>query len=278
MYITYENKRALKSKAESCDTYIKQLKSTLKSLQSKIPDVIRRIQSIQEEIDLHHDNVNKATIAGATAGIVGGGLMIGGLIAAPFTFGASLGLTIVGATIGTAGGVTTAGAKIFDHVQSSDNNDAVKKLLDTVESLCLKAQDQYKKLERCCCEIGHILASNNASLHATTNEEKFKLGWNVVSILSAPPQLGVTIIAVSGALHFGETAAATAVRALAIAVGGIFVGLGILADVYCLGKSIKELATDAKCPVSEAISDQIASLRDMKANITQFLKSLDQLT
>ena len=283
MDIPYESKIALRSKAEACDTYLNQLKSTLKSLKSEIPDVISRIQSIQETIDLHHDNVNKATVAGTTAGIVGGGLMIGGIIAAPFTFGASLGLTVVGATIGVAGGVTAAGAKIFDYKQSANNNDAVKRFLNTVESLCREAQDQYNELKKCCHEIGHILASNNASLHATTNEEKFKLGWNVLSILRAPPQLGATITlsAVSGAVALGETAAATAFRALFVtmkAVGGVFVVLGIIFDVYFLGKAIKELATDAKCPVSEAISGQIASLRNMKANITQFLESLDQLT
>ena len=255
------------------------MKDTLRSLKLKIPSIIRQIESIQEEIDRHHSNVNKATVAGSTAGIVGGGLMIGGLIAAPFTFGASLGLTVVGAGIGAAGGMTTAGAKLYDYKQSSDNNKAVRSLLSSVESLCNKAQNQHRNVERCCSEIGDILASSNSSLHVTTDWEKIMLGWNVISFLRAPPSFTatITISAVSGAFRAGETVASTAIRALSItmkAVGGVFVALGILADVYCLGKSIKELVTDQKCAVSEAISEQIENLSNLQDKITQFLDSL----
>ena len=279
LWISFECKIRLKTKIQSCETSIKQLQSTLKSLKSKIPNIINRIKDIQDQIDLHHDNVNKATVVGSSVGLLGGGLMIGGIIAAPFTFGASLGLTITGAIVGAAGGMTTAGAKVFDHFQSEGNNTEVMSLVNTVESLCKKAQDQYRNIERCCTEIGDILARNNVSLHAVTNWEKFITGWNVVSFVRAPPSVTVTITLgiTSGTFRLGETAASTAIRALTITmktVGGIFVGLGILADVYSLGKSIKELVTDAKCPVSEAISDQIRMLRTLQNDITKALDSL----
>ena len=100
-----------------------------------------------------------------------------------------------------------------------------------------------------------------------------------MSFVRAPPSATVTITlkATSGTFRLGETAASTTIRALTVTmktVGGIFVGLGILADVYCLGKSIKELVTDAKCPVSEAISDQIRTLRTLQNDITKALDSL----
>ena len=279
LYLSYEIKLKLKSKAESCNTYIEQLKSTLKSLRSKIPSTITQIESIQEDIDFHHDNVNKATVAGATAGIVGGGMMIAGLIAAPFTFGVSLGLTATGAVVGAAGGMTSAGAKVVDHMQSSSNNETVRKLLKTVESLCKRAQEQHSKIEQCCSEIGSILAENNVSLHATTTQEKIKVGWNVVSFLRAPPGATAAIVfsAVGGTARFGEITATTAIRALAVTmktVGVIFVGLGIIVDVYCLGKSIKELVMDEKCSVSKAISDQIYQLKELESNITETLNAL----
>ena len=269
----------LKIIVQSCDTSIKQIRSTLRTLKSEIPSIIICIEAIQEKIDLHHDNVNKATVAGSTAGILGGGLMIGGIIAAPFTFGASLGLTVTGAIIGAAGGMTTAGAKTYDYKQSSENNTEVRSLIGTVESLCNKAQDHYRNIEICCSEIGVILARNNDSLHATTNQEKLIAGWNFLSFVRAPPAATITIVlsASNGAFRLGETAASTAFRAVAITmktVGGIFVGIGILVDVYSLGKSIKELVTDAKCPISEAISNQISTLRTLQNDITKALDSL----
>ena len=257
------------------------MQCTLKSLQSQIPNIIRRIESIQEVIDRHHSNVNKATVVGSIAGIVGGGLMIGGFIGAFFTFGASLGLTVVGAGIGTAGGMTTAGARIFDYMQSSDNNQAVRSLLNTVDSLCKKAQNQCKNVETCCGEIGDILAANNLSLHNATTMEKLTLGWNVVSFCRLHKKAGSVgkdlLKAASGTFRLGKTTSPVAIKALTItmkAVGGIFIVLGIIGDVYCLGKSISELIEDARCPISEAISDQLTNLRNLQYGITQFLNSL----
>lgn len=119
----------------------------------------------------------------------------------------------------------------------------------------------------------------NVSLHATTDMEKLLVGWNFVSFARQPPGVTITIAlsAYSGTFRLGETAASTTIRALTITmrtVGGIVVGIGMLADFYCLGKSIWELATDAKCPVSEAISNQISTLRTLQDDITKALDSL----
>ena len=209
--------------------------------------------------------------------------MIGGLLAAPFTLGLSLGLSIAGGGIGVAGTMTTTGARIFDYIQSSDNKEAVSLLLNTVQSLCEKAQNQCKKVETCCSEIGDILATNNFSLRDTTIKQKLNLGWNVVGFcrLAIREQAGKAgkelLKAASGTFRLGKTASPVAIKALATtmkAVGGIFIGLGILADVYCLGKSISELLADARCPVSEDIADQLTNLRNLQYDITQFLISL----
>ena len=55
---------------------------------------------------------------GSSTGILGSALMVGGILGAPVTFGATLGCTAAGAVLTGAGGVTAAGSKVYDRVQT----------------------------------------------------------------------------------------------------------------------------------------------------------------
>ena len=57
---------------------------------------------------------NVATVGGCATSIVGGVVAVGGIIAAPFTLGISIGLTAAGGAVVAAGTVTTATAKTAD--------------------------------------------------------------------------------------------------------------------------------------------------------------------
>ena len=74
-------------------------------------DKLRKSLKIIDECSSQLDKVAKDTgiaeTVGGGVGIGGGVMAIGGLLLAPFTFGASLGLTAAGAAVGAAGGVTT---------------------------------------------------------------------------------------------------------------------------------------------------------------------------
>ena len=67
---------------------------------------VRQVRELADEIQWHEDNSRIATLAGTSAGIVGGGLAIAGGVSAFFTFGASLALTVVGGAISSVGGAT----------------------------------------------------------------------------------------------------------------------------------------------------------------------------
>ncbi|KAK3095854.1 hypothetical protein FSP39_020034 [Pinctada imbricata] len=66
------------------------------------------------ELEQVRHNVNIASIVGSSVGFIGASLALAGVIAAPFTFGTSLGLTIAGGVIGGAGGLTSVGSKFTE--------------------------------------------------------------------------------------------------------------------------------------------------------------------
>ena len=70
------------------------------------------------ELEGIRHNVNIASIVGSSVGIIGSSLALAGVITAPFTFGASLGLGIAGGVIGGLGGITSAGSKVTEVVMN----------------------------------------------------------------------------------------------------------------------------------------------------------------
>ena len=73
-----------------------------------------QLEELATKLHEHHRNVNISTITGASMGTVGGILSVAGLIAAPFTFGAGLVVSLVGAGIGGAGGLVMSGSKVVE--------------------------------------------------------------------------------------------------------------------------------------------------------------------
>ncbi|XP_076358794.1 apolipoprotein L3-like [Tachypleus tridentatus] len=72
-------------------------------------DSITSLKKVETELNKTKRDVNISNIVGSSAGIVGGVVAVVGLALAPLTAGVSLGLSIGGASLGTAGGLTAGG-------------------------------------------------------------------------------------------------------------------------------------------------------------------------
>lgn len=79
-------------------------------------DIIQKLRDIATNLEKTHKDVLIADRVGTGVGIGAGCLVIGGLVAAPFTAGLSLSLTVMGTATGVAGGLTSAGANITGFV------------------------------------------------------------------------------------------------------------------------------------------------------------------
>ncbi|XP_046336842.2 uncharacterized protein LOC124118678 isoform X2 [Haliotis rufescens] len=87
-------------------------------------EVVEKLNDLANEVDKEVRKGRIAKTTFASSGILGAGLAIGGIIAAPFTFGASLGLTIAGATVGVSSGVGGLVTTIIDKLLNSKKTKA----------------------------------------------------------------------------------------------------------------------------------------------------------
>lgn len=84
-------------------------------------EILKELESFRDEIQRQAKIHSIGSITYSSVGLVGGGLAIGGIVTAPFTFGASLGLTVAGIVTGVTSGVAgvTHGAVKFGIVKKT---------------------------------------------------------------------------------------------------------------------------------------------------------------
>ena len=273
-----------------CEQTYTKVESKLHILEERLPQVISEAERVKEWIDEKHKASTKATIAGSSTSLLGGALIVGGILGAPFTYGASLGLTVTGAVLTGAGGITTAGANVFDYVQANQGNTKVKELIEEVELLCKDAQSEYEELQQLCEKLGNSMLKVCPALHAKTCKEKIQLGWNILgffrypsSALSAVVSSGVRnkvalafIHAVGFSMSGGEATGATApliaINVTMKAIGTVAAVAGIILNVVTVGYAAHKLINDKKCPTSEGIIKQIEELKALQSRIKKELQ------
>ncbi|RVE55377.1 hypothetical protein OJAV_G00236960 [Oryzias javanicus] len=91
------------------------------------------LHTLADDISEFHHKAKIAGITGGTTTAVGGIAAITGLALAPFTLGASLVITAVGAGVAAAGGITSASAAISDNVNNSNERKKMEVLLKEYE-------------------------------------------------------------------------------------------------------------------------------------------------
>jgi hypothetical protein len=97
---------------------------------------MQQIYNTIENLKYHHKNVNISRVTGSSTSIIGNVMAIWGIVMAPATGGLSLSLTVGGAALGFAGGMTSAGASIADIlIQKSNVQQAQQQLTRDYEHL-----------------------------------------------------------------------------------------------------------------------------------------------
>lgn len=246
---------------------------------------IEEIKKIANNIDRHHRNINIAQLPTTVVGVTAGILTITGLALIPVTFGASLGLTITGAIIGTGAtvtGVTTAVTDIGIRI------DRLKK--------AKKCAEEHKKSTDNILKLAEELANNEVEAMAALQDCAIQCGGEVVKISTMSlinagiigKVLADTIPKASKSLHllrrgFGLSAAASAsslrtvdvagdvaggaTRVVATTTGRVFIGLGfafsaigIVVDLISAGAAIYDLAKGSKTSAANQLREQVENM------------------
>lgn len=232
-----------------------------------------QLDELASKLHEHHRNVNITTITGAGMGTVGGVLSIAGLIAAPFTFGAGIVVSLIGAGIGGAGGLVMSGSKVAEIILTKLGLKDVQLAIDEDRDACTNLQQQLDSLESfisdlagflkplhddavlmrelegsgSCFEFLHNLYPND---YTTSAEEKVEFGARFFRTLSSAATVSASAFATAGALARSAALAGTRVAHIA---GSVISAALLPLDITLLVKSSLELHRGSTSKIVEDI-------------------------
>ncbi|XP_078063086.1 apolipoprotein L6-like [Mustelus asterias] len=141
-----ELKTELEKRAEDCQLFMKHFPDW----RDQTRGYITELREIANSIDEYHRGATIAGVTGASAAVLGGVLSISGVIASPFTSGASLGLSALGAGLSATGATTNLTAGVTESVRQSDQQKRGEEIINQYNECC---KQMSKYLQEICAAI-----------------------------------------------------------------------------------------------------------------------------
>ncbi|XP_045159450.2 uncharacterized protein LOC123524905 [Mercenaria mercenaria] len=204
-----------------------------------------------QELDERRKRITTTVIASSSIGIVSGGMVIAGLILAPFSFGASLGLSIAGGAIGVSTGVAAGTARTVEAVKQNNKLKDIKVEQAEIQQKEERVAAALEKTEQC-------FQTTIRKANTTEGEGPgiSRRGFLAVgsAIRASHSIAGITLAAV----RLGATAAATAAAVLG--------PLSLVFDVGFLAEAAHNKAKGDKTNAGELLRS-LAETVDIKCKI-----------
>ena len=227
-----------------------------------------KLTGMAEEIEKLGQDVRISQLSGSVGGFVGGGLVLAGIIAAPFTFGASLGLTIAGASLGVVGATTGIGATVAGTVITNN------KMAES--ETCLKTDlKMTQRVEEKVCTILHTENSqeNDKDHMNSSNTSAILSGITSGRIVGGIGSATERILAISAKASIPLEIAGRVVSVTGIVLNSAF----ILVDAGSIIWHSIQLAKDDKPEAALEIWGKVKQLTEHKEAVEEFHDWLETL-
>ncbi|XP_068762403.1 apolipoprotein L3-like [Montipora capricornis] len=265
---------------------------------------IKRLEELATKLHEHHRNVNIATVTGTSMCTVGSILSAAGLITAPFTFGAGIIVSLVGAGIGGTGGLAMSGSKVVEKILEKLRLKDVQLAIDEDHTACVELEQQLDSLKDFISQLAELLNSLKTPLPddalllrelegngfqflrarifsnviGSSTKERVDISAKFFRAVSAAAPLSTSAIATARAV--ARTAAMAGTR-VAHYVGSAISFVILPFDVVLLVRSslelhrgstssaveeIRQRLSDLRCPDVEEIQGLVKSFIDDKFN------------
>lgn len=244
--------------------WVKMRKRTIEDLKTKRDKIIQVCK-----------DARRTRVAGAVTSLIGGGLTVVGLGLIPVTLGGSLALSVVGAGIGVAGGVTSVSATFANAVISKTNLKHTQAIIEVDQQL----SQQINKLGMEIKDIAQTIHEENPSE---------KIEDIVTSFLQGGKVLNMSLAAAKGAVatsQFARIGGPIAIRAMTIlaarvtgaaakvsVAGGVVSLLIVPLDIYEIASNVYKLCKRSESSATKWLNEQIEQLQCQMNDIEQELK------
>ena len=247
--------RLLVESREFCTVYPRWRETRIKT--------IARLNDIANDLDQLQSGVNISKMSGNIGGLASGGLGIAGIILAPVSGGASLGLAAASITLGSVSAVTGIGAQIGLNVSE-------RRKLDKVKEAINEDSEHTRRIFRA-LENADALIQNSEricnQLHLRINKMKSDIpGWKFLPISMST----VALTTLKSTKLFGRLAArlddglttgvGSATAKATSKAGYVLIGIGMAVDFVDLMYTVHDMSTGSKSELAEKLRHDIISV------------------
>lgn len=143
--VAFGNVRPSKDSA-NVDNII-ELRSHFINFLNAAKEASKKIDDVADKLDKHSQNVDIAKVSGASGELAGRLISTAGFVLSFYTFGMSLSLTIAGAALSAAGGLTSIGAEIAREILTSDLKKDADRISKDINQTILEIDKTVEKIE-----------------------------------------------------------------------------------------------------------------------------------